>query len=279
MSVGKKRKRASNGPHVIIMAYGAVRLDAVKLAKCGFRVMVVDEAQTIKNHAAQISKACKQVGASCGARIALSGTVVENRLSELHSCFDFVLPKYLGKSRAFTDRFAKPIERNRDAEAVALLKRMTEPFMLRRLKTDKSIISDLPDKVESKLFVSLSSEQAALYKSVNDEIFKDIEGEPLAGSGANRSGLILKLLTALKQICNHPACYGENPGDVDPGRSAKVMALLELLDPIIANGEKVLIFSQYVVMCRMLERQIAQRFSVRPLIFEVRNACGSRLFF
>jgi superfamily II DNA or RNA helicase len=267
-AVGQKRKRASNTPDIVLISYATLRTAVPDLMKVSIPMIVLDEAQNIKNHSSQIAKACKHIGGNALARVALTGTVVENRLAELHSCFDFVLPEYLGKIKCFVDRFSKPIERDRNPEALDLLKRITEPFMLRRLKSDSAIISDLPSKVETKHWISLSKEQAALYESVRSEVFKELAAEPLAGSGIKRSGLVLKLLVALKQICDHPACYENDRRSTEASRSQKCMALLDLLDPIIESGEKVLIFSQYVRMCRILEEQIALKFAVRPLVYE-----------
>jgi SNF2 family DNA or RNA helicase len=157
----------------------------------------------------------------------------------LWSVFDFVLPRYLGKVKAFVSKFSRPIETNRDEDALATLKRMTEPFMLRRVKEDKTILADLPEKIVSKFYTSLSQEQAALYESVRSEVFNTLDKEDPEGSGATRSGLILKLLGALKQVCNHPACYGDKPDVHDATRSNKTLAVLELIEPVIAAGEKV----------------------------------------
>jgi SNF2 family DNA or RNA helicase len=268
-AVGEKRKKTS-GPDVILMSYGTVRQDVATLNKACYALLIIDEAQAIKNHKSAVSKAVKKIGAQASFRLALTGTVVENRLAELHSCFDFCLPGYLGTLKEFTNRFAKPIENERDQETLELLKRMTSCFMLRREKTDPAVISDLPEKIESKLYVQLSQEQVALYESVRASVFEVMaqEKDAPAGSVMRRSVLVLKLLSDLKQICNHPACYGDRPGDVSPERSQKCLDLLELLGPIVESGEKVLVFSQYVKTIRILEKQIASNFGIRPLVFE-----------
>lgn len=159
----------------------------------------------IKNHKAALSKAVKKVGSQASLRLALTGTVVENRLAELHSCFDFALPNYLGTLKEFTSRFAKPIENKRDVEIIELLKRMTSCFMLRREKTDPSVISDLPDKIERKHYVKICPEQIALYESIRESVFDTMAANAAApaGSGSKRNALVLKLLSDLKQICNH----------------------------------------------------------------------------
>lgn len=266
--LGKKRKLHAELPDVVLMSYATVRVSAAELAKGSFSAVVLDEAQNIKNPTSQIAKACKVLGMRARMRLALTGTVVENRLSELHSCFEFVLPRYLGSIKRFVEVFSKPIEKDRDEDALNLLKRVTAPFMLRRVKSDPLIISDLPGKVETKHWIGLSAEQCALYEGVRDEVFKNLEAEGPVGSGIQRSGLILKLLTSLKQICDHPACYGDDSTNTDASRSLKCLAMFDLLDPVISCGEKVLIFSQYVRMCKILQAQISEKFSVCPLVYD-----------
>lgn len=192
-AVGAKRKR--NPPDVLIMSYGAVRTDIDKLAKAQLRLVVLDEAQAIKNHKTSIAKACQKLGAVTEMRLALTGTVVENRLSELHACFEFILPTYLGKLKWFSNTFAKPIEKHHDEEALAKLKRMTSPFMLRRVKTDPTVVPELPKKIVCKQHVTLSTEQVALYESVREEVFAQIESasDAPSNSGIRRQGLILKV--------------------------------------------------------------------------------------
>jgi uncharacterized Zn finger protein/superfamily II DNA or RNA helicase len=268
-AVGGKRKR-SNAPEVILLSHGTVRRDIAALSKHTYPLLVIDEAQAIKTQATAVARAAKKLGSQAGMRLALTGTVVENRLQELHSCFDFIMPGYLGKAKEFSQRFGKPIEQCRDQECLDVLRRMTAPFMLRRVKADPAVIADLPEKVETKQYVTLSQEQVALYESIRESVFDMMAQDESARAGTvgMRSSLILKLLSDLKQICNHPACYGDRAEDVAPGRSQKCLALFDLLTPIIEGGEKVLVFSQYVTMCRILEAQIAERFGVRPLVFE-----------
>lgn len=241
-AIGSKRKRYS-GPDVLLMSYGSVRQDVVMLSKAQYAIMIIDESQStlakmlhflghgifslcnpwntfltdkclplyfftekdIKNHKAAVTKAVKKIGSQADFRLALTGTVVENRLAELHSCFDFALPNYLGTLKDFTARFAKPIENERDEEMIELLKRMTSCFMLRREKTDPSVISDLPDKIETKRYVKICPEQVALYESIRESVFDTMaaNAEAPTGSGSKRNALVLKLLSDLKQVCNH----------------------------------------------------------------------------
>ncbi|MBV5279076.1 MAG: DEAD/DEAH box helicase, partial [Campylobacteraceae bacterium] len=197
-------------------------------------------------------------------RIALSGTPVENSLTELWSIYDFALPGYLGELNSFVNTYVRPIEMDQSQESANNLKRITAPFMLRRLKTDKSIIDDLPDKIVIDEYATLVPEQAALYQSVVDGAMKNLETQEEAQS---RSGLIFKLITELKQICNHPRNY-DKTSPYDAALSGKSELLLTLLEPMIAKGEKVLIFTQYVEMLNILSQIIEEKFFVEPLTFD-----------
>lgn len=238
------------------MSYGTVRHDIASLVKFDFPIVVADEAHVMKNSAAAVTKAMKKLGGRASMRLVLTGTVVENRLSELHSVFDFVLPGYLGKPKEFQTRFSRPIEKEKDEEALILLRRMTASFMLRREKTDSTVIQDLPEKVETKQYISLVPEQVALYESVRQSVF-DSRASAAAGpsgAGQKRTAVILKLLSDLKQVCNHPACFGDRPNDIEVSRSAKCEALFDILAPIVESGEKVLIFSQVCRTCSSNDR-------------------------
>ena len=160
---------------------------------------VIDEAQNIKNAGTAQTKAVKSIPATV--RIAMSGTPVENRLSEFWSIMDFTNHGYLGSPKQFADTFAKPIQKEHDQHQAELFKKITAPFILRRLKSDKSIIADLPEKIENNSYANLTPEQAAIYESVVRERMDQIYGE---GNDIKRQGLVLKMITALKQICNHP---------------------------------------------------------------------------
>lgn len=232
---------------ILLTTYGVVRSEITELQKKNWLVTVIDEAQNIKNLETSQTKAVKKLQAPV--RIAMTGTPVENRLSEYFSLFEFANRGYLGSLKEFTDEYAKPIELERNHAVIDRFRRVTAPFLLRRVKTDKSIISDLPDKIETDQFCTLTPEQAALYQNVVDESLRAIEKEQ--EGVIKRQGLVLKMLTALKQVCNHPAHFLKKPA-ADPGLSGKTQLLLELLAQIQDNGEKTLIFTQYREMGALL---------------------------
>ena len=226
-------------------------------------MVVIDDAQNIKNSDTEQTKAVKALKSPI--RIALSGTPVENRLSEFWSIMDFVNKGYLGGLSKFNEEFGKPIQQERDHQKLDQFRRVTSPFLLRRVKTDKTIISDLPDKIENNQFCALTPEQAALYQSVVQESLRAIEDK----DGIARRGLVLKLMTALKQIGNHPHQYlkkgNRSTGPSNPALSGKATLLLNLLETIYANHEKVLIFTQYREMGELLQQFIQQAFGQQPL--------------
>lgn len=243
---------------VLLTTYGIVRSDLDALKKTTWSVVIIDEAQNIKNSDTEQTKAVKSLKAPI--RIALSGTPVENRLSEFWSIMDFVNKGYLGGLSKFNEEFGKPIQQERDHQKLDLFRRITSPFLLRRVKTDRSIISDLPDKIENNQFCSLTTEQAALYESVVKESLRAIQEK----DGIARRGLVLKLMTALKQIGNHPHQYLKR-GNSTPALSGKATLLLNLLENIYASHEKVLIFTQYREMGELLSQFIQQTFGTQPL--------------
>lgn len=232
---------------VLLTTYGVVRTEIAALQKKDWAIAIIDEAQNIKNLETAQSKAIKKINAPV--RIAMSGTPVENRLSEYFSIFDFANAGYLGNIKDFTSDFARPIETERNQTVLQRFKTITAPFILRRVKTDKTIISDLPDKVEQNQFATLTKEQAALYQNVVDTALESISNE--GSEGIKRQGLVLKMLTALKQVCNHPAQYLKKK-EADPTLSGKTQMLLDLLTPIMDSGEKVIIFTQYQEMGSLL---------------------------
>ncbi|NYH91015.1 SNF2-related protein [Actinopolymorpha rutila] len=237
---------------VVLTTYGVVRRDHAELADARWGLVVADEAQHAKNPLARTARALRTIPA--GARIALTGTPVENHLSELWSILDWTTPGLLGPLERFRQKMAVPIERYRDPAATERLARVTAPFLLRRRKSDPGIAPELPPKTESDVVVGLTTEQATLYKAVVAEVMAEIQ----EAEGVARRGLVLALLTALKQVCNHPAQYLHESGPL-PGRSGKLAALDDLLDVILAEGESVLIFSQYVEMCRLLQDHLDSR--------------------
>jgi len=249
---------------ILITSYGMARRDADQFKKMKWHTLVIDEAQNIKNQETQQTKAIKSIKA--GNCIALSGTPVENRLSELWSIMDFSNRGFLGSLKEFQDTWAQPIEQLNDRETANKLKKVTAPFMMRRLKTDKNIISDLPDKIEIDSYASLTSVQAGLYEKTLDEAMDAIEG--VSGTDQKalfvRQGLVLQMILALKQICNHPAQFLKN-GETDASLSGKVELLFDKLDSITESNEKVLLFTQFTQMGDLLRHFITERYHNEPL--------------
>ena len=242
---------------IVLTSYGLLRRDVKMLSQTDWAVAVLDEAQNIKNAASRTAQAARAVRAAY--RVALTGTPVENRLSELWSIFEFLNPHLLGSQAGFRREYAIPIERYGQTEPAERLRRVVQPFILRRLKSDPAIIQDLPSKQEMKVICSLTREQASLYQAALDEAMRAID----SSEGIERRGLVLALLTALKQICNHPAQY---LGETEPlhGRSGKLQRLIEMLDEVIANGDRALVFTQYRQMGDRLVSEIRRVLDVDP---------------
>ncbi|WP_395366637.1 DEAD/DEAH box helicase [Streptomyces sp. YH02] len=237
----------------VLTTYGTMRLDAARLAARSWGLVVADEAQHVKNPYSATARQLRTIGAR--ARVALSGTPVENNLSELWAILDWTTPGLLGTLGAFRTRFAAAVEGGRDPAAAARLAALVRPFLLRRRKSDPGIAPELPPKTETDRAVSLTPEQAGLYEAVVRETLTAIaEAEGMA-----RRGLVVKLLTGLKQICNHPAQYLKEEQPKIEGRSGKLELLDELLDTILAEGACTLVFTQYVGMARLLEAHLAAR--------------------
>ncbi|MDR3142670.1 MAG: DEAD/DEAH box helicase [Tannerellaceae bacterium] len=251
---------------ILLTTYGVLRSDYNVLKKQKWQVMIIDEAQNIKNEATAQSKAVKSIPANI--RIAMSGTPVENRLSEFWSIMDFTNKGYLGTLKTFKEDYATPIQVFNDEQVVRKFKKITAPFMMRRMKSDKTIISDLPDKIEQNQFAALSKQQAALYEKTMHAAMEEIEG--VEGSDQQtlfkRQGLVLQMILALKQICNHPTQFLKDK-KYDAALSGKCELLFELLDSITESSEKVLIFTQFKEMGDMLERFIGERFGERPMFY------------
>lgn len=239
---GSKRQLKISDHDVILTSYGLIRTDSASLAKPRWRTLVIDEAQNIKNPGTQQTKAIKKLKSDI--RIGMSGTPVENRLREYWSVFDFTNKGYLGTQKKFQEELATPIEKDRDQNCLDRFRKLTSPFILRRLKTDKTIISDLPDKVESNRFCNLSKQQASLYQSTVNTIMKDLHSSE---EGIERKGIIFKLLNALKQICNAPAQF-LNHDQASVEESGKLALFMELMREAMDADEKVLIFTQYTTM-------------------------------
>ncbi len=263
---GGARDIKSFDADVMLTTYGVLRSDHELLKKQKWQIMVIDEAQNIKNHDTVQSKAIKSIPSNI--RIAMSGTPVENRLTEYWSIMEFANKGYLGNIKSFKDNFATPIQVFNDENAVNKFRKITSPFMMRRMKSDKSIISDLPDKVEQNQFALLTKHQAALYEKTMNAAMAEIEG--ISGvdgqSLFTRQGLILQMILALKQICNHPTNFLKN-ANFDATLSGKTELLLELLESIIEAGEKVLIFTQFREMGDLLQRFIEERFGEKPMFY------------
>ena len=257
---GDELFEAADGADVVITSYGTMARDVKDLSKVQWDHVVLDEAQAIKNAGTQSSKSVRALRARH--RIALTGTPIENKLSELRSILDFVNPGMLGSQQFFRNHFAKVIE-SRAGDALAeemseQLQRLTAPFILRRLKTDTAIISDLPEKAEHVIAVDMTAEQAALYKALVDTMQEQLQNR----KGIARKGLVLSTITRIKQICNHPAHY---LGDGSPvaikgeHRSGKVAKLMELLDTAIETDQRVLIFTQYKAFGDILQPYLSSR--------------------
>ncbi|MCC6627283.1 MAG: DEAD/DEAH box helicase [Chloroflexi bacterium] len=238
---------------LVISTYGLAYRDEETLAGVLWDGVVLDEAQNVKNPATRQAQAVRTLKARY--RVALTGTPVENRLGDLWSIMEFLNPGYLGTADAFKVRFAIPIERWRDTLALARLRRLVAPFLLRRLKTDPTIIADLPEKMEMKVYYQLTREQGRLYEGVVKDMLRQIEGS----AGIQRRGLILATLTKLKQVCNHPAHYlSESLGSEFGSRSGKVQRLRAMLEEAIAEGDKSLIFTQFTEFGRLLQGYLEQ---------------------
>ncbi len=238
---GTERSLSLKDKDMVITTYGMVRRDIKDFIDRKWGIIVIDEAQNIKNPDTDQTKAVKSLKAD--GYIAMSGTPVENRLTDLFSIFDFINRGYMGEREKFRREYAVPIEKYRDRERIERLKRATAPFLLRRLKTDKTIITDLPDKIIFDEYCYLTKGQAALYQQVVDMVMKEIE----VSEGIERRGLIFKLITSLKQICNHPVHFSKK-GEPLKELSGKSEKIIELIEKILSMKEKAIVFTQYKEM-------------------------------
>ncbi len=251
---GAEFARAIRDVDLVITSYALVHRDLKTLEPIAWQGLVLDEAQNIKNSESKQSRAIRQLNPQF--RIALTGTPVENRLSELWSIVDFLNPGYLGAKNFFQRRFAIPIERYGDTDSLKTLRGLVQPFILRRLKTDKTIIQDLPEKQEMAVFCGLTEAQATLYQKTVDETLVSIE----SAEGIQRHGMVLGLLTKLKQICNHPDLFLK-PKVIESStfsdRSAKLQRLDEMLEEVLIEGDRVLIFTQFAEWGKLLQKHLA----------------------
>ncbi|MBW4520804.1 MAG: DEAD/DEAH box helicase [Scytolyngbya sp. HA4215-MV1] len=273
---GKTFAKAVQGIDLIITSYALIHRDLKDLQSVSWQGVVLDEAQNIKNSDAKQSQAVRQLETQF--RIALTGTPVENRLSELWSILDFLNPGYLGPKNFFQRRFAIPIERYGDTTSLQTLRSLAQPFILRRLKTDKTIIQDLPDKQEMTVFCGLSAEQASLYQHTVEKSLAEIE----ASDGIQRRGEILALLVKLKQICNHPTLFlkddggktkdqkakvvPSSPSSAFETRSGKLQRLGEMLEEVIAEGDRALIFTQFAEWGKLLKAHLEKQLGRETLL-------------
>jgi hypothetical protein len=250
---GKAFQAVVAASDLVVTTYGLLLRDIDALREMSWRRVVLDEAQAVKNAATRAAVAVRSL--SSAHRFAVTGTPVENRLGDLWSLMEFANPGLLGHPAVFKQRFATPIERHGDAEAAHRLRSLTQPFVLRRLKTDTSIITDLPAKIEMDVVCSLTREQASLYQAVVTDMMDRIEST----DGIERRGLVLATMTKLKQVCNHPAQFLKD-GSRLSGRSGKLARVEETLDEVLAAGEKALLFTQYAEFGEMLRTHLAARF-------------------
>ncbi|WP_030923641.1 DEAD/DEAH box helicase [Streptosporangium amethystogenes] len=244
---------------LVLTTYGTALRDRETLAGLSWARVVCDEAQAIKNSAARQAQAVRALPAR--SRFALTGTPVENHLAELWSLMEFCNPGLLGSAKAFRERYQEPIERNGDATATAALRRATGPFVLRRLKTDRTIISDLPDKMEMKVWCTLTPEQATLYQAVVTDMMDRIAGS----EGIERRGNVLATMLKLKQVCNHPAHLLKDNSRLS-GRSGKLARLEELAEEIVGEGDKALVFTQYAEFGTLLQPYLSAHLD-RPVLW------------
>jgi SNF2 family DNA or RNA helicase len=238
---------------LVVTSFSLLYRDRELFEQVDWAGVVLDEAQNIKNPETKQAQAARSLKADY--RIALTGTPVENHVGDLWSILEFLNPGLLGNQAEFRKKFFIPIQAQQDADAAQRLKRLTGPFVLRRLKTDKSIIADLPDKLEMKVFCNLTKEQATLYAAVVEELSGGIE----QAEGIQRRGMILGALTKLKQVCNHPAQFLGDKSAI-PGRSGKLARLTEMLEEVLEAGEKALVFTQFTEMGDIIRQHLQETF-------------------
>ena len=245
--------------HLVVSTYSLVHRDLEQFRSVQWKGLFLDEAQNIKNPQAKQTRALRRLEAPV--RVALTGTPVENRLSELWSIMEFLNPGYLGSESTFRNKYAVPIERYRDPAVTEELQKLVRPFVLRRLKTDPAVIRDLPEKNEMKVYCGLTREQATLYAAVVQESLSRIE----SAEGIGRKGAVLAALTRLKQVCNHPAHYLNDKSSLS-GRSGKLSRLTEMLEEVIAESDAALVFTQFAQMGKLLQHHLGQQLAVEVLL-------------
>lgn len=263
---GEAFQQAIQNIDMVLTSYPLARLDAEFLQKVKWHAVVLDEAQNIKNPTARQTQAVRSL--SAGFRLALTGTPVENRLSELWSIMHFLNPGFLGNREAFRANYALPIERYNDPKAMQKLRQMVNPFILRRVKTDPTVIQDLPEKVETKVYCNLTEEQATLYQAVVQDAMQKVE----ESTGMDRRGNVLSMLMKLKQVCNHPVQFLHQVGQAESSpaeivaRSGKMERLIAMIEEILAEGDRAIIFSQFAEMGELLSTVLPEVLGV-PVLF------------
>ncbi|MFB3785572.1 MAG: DEAD/DEAH box helicase [bacterium] len=254
---------------IVVSSYALLHRDFHLFETLTWAGVILDEAQNIKNPETKQSKAARAL--KTDGRIALTGTPVENNVGDLWSIMEFLNPGLLGTRNQFRERFFIPIQATRDESAIQRLKRITGPFILRREKTDKSIISDLPDKLEMKVFCNLTREQATLYTAVVNEASRDLE----EAEGIQRRGVVLAALSKLKQVCNHPAQFLGDRSSI-PGRSGKLARLTEMFEELLSVGDRALIFTQFAEMGAILQGCLREQFGREVLFLHGATAKSKR---
>ena len=255
---GSGRRFTKKKYDVYLTSYGVLRSDLAKFKRHKWFLCIIDEAQNIKNPGTKQTKAVKSIKAKH--KIAMSGTPVENRLSEYWSIFDFTNKGYLTSLKKFRQNYIVPIEKEKNQDTLNNFRQITQPFILRRLKSDKNIIKDLPDKIVNDIYCNLTKEQVVLYKETLDSSMAEVD----ANEGIKRRGLVLKLINSLKQICNHPSQFTKaSSQDID--ESGKTEVLMYTLENILQANEKVLIFTQYVKMGEIIKKLVEEKFGEEVL--------------
>ena len=243
---------------IVISSYSLLHRDIDVLKKIEWGTCILDEAQNIKNPKTKQARSARSIEADF--RVALTGTPVENNVGDLWSIMEYLNPAFLGSQAEFKRSFLMPIQASHESGAVDKLKKLTAPFILRRLKTDKNIIKDLPQKMEMKVYCNLTKEQAALYES----IVREVENTLDSADGIQRKGLVLATLTKLKQICNHPGQYLQESSPLDK-RSGKLSRLTEMLEEIHEVGDRALVFTQFVEMGKLVQQHLQETFGRETL--------------
>ena len=256
----KENRHLFQNRNIIITSYGIISEDLDFFSSLRFDLVVIDEAQNIKNPNTRKSKSIKKIQSKF--RIAMSGTPIENRLTELWSIFDFTLPSYLGTVRTFNEKYAQPIEQYEDIEKNKELKKIINPFMLRRLKTDKDIIPDLPEKIIKDEYCYLSVEQATQYEAKIRNIKEQLPEEKKA-----RNSFLLKEIVSLKKICNHPNHY-DKACFVKIDNSGKMIRTIEIIEQVLSNNEKIIVFSQFTQMLYILKNLIENKLKLKAPIYD-----------